>query len=249
MNNTPPFTVKDYYIWERSILYTSYGPADVWNIAAGYINRNAFDVNLTIPGMINGNTYSDVPISIEKIKEPCKKVVKMTGRQNEGHAPLQQLYHPLHVFVKMNNELVFAKDLKIGDVLASINTSITVVYVEIFDHKESGWYKLTTEGNSINCFVDLYLTFPTKQEHLDKYNIELNEQSVDSIEYSLPTVEKIVDEPILADIVEVESIHDTDTTDNFTSIIDINIEEELDILINTPTLTTRDGSAPFSINY
>jgi hypothetical protein len=204
-----------------------------------YLAMNRFDTNLSVTGMLNNKSYNDIPIDISKMSVAPTKVIKMTGRQNAGQAPSTAFFHPLHIFCKTNSSLVFAKDLKAGDVIVALQSEVRVEYVDIFDRKSSNWYVLTTKGDSPNAFIDLYLTFPTKTSDLEKYENRLVEQSVEELEYAVP-------------VSNVEEITDFDNTvgqyfdepdKSIESLFESSSDEEAALLkeINKPTLRNRAG--------
>lgn len=173
-----------YIVWSHSEIYTNFGMAEAWMMKQDYDIKGKFDYNVILPGIYNAQSHDDKPISISTFTTPSSKVVKMTYRQNSVQGPRTALYNPLSIFWRVDDVRVRARDLKYGDVLASVFGEVTVIDSELVDYESSVWYLLTTEGFSPNIGLNILLTFPIDFADLEKFETEMAERRLLESEYS-----------------------------------------------------------------
>lgn len=178
-----------YFIWEKTDIYTSYGISETWLLFREYWAAKRFDPILRLPGMLNNRSYQDTPEEIVPLQTPSSKVYYITTRANEAQAARRSFYSPMHKFCKTNGELVFAKDLKVGDVIVALMSEVKVEYIEIMDYGESHWLTLTTKGESPNIFVNSLLTFPSTFQDLMNFETSQDVSFVEKMEYEEPKTE------------------------------------------------------------
>lgn len=177
--------MNNYFIWEKSNIYTNFGSADLWILNKEYGQFNKFDDRVLSIGMLNNKTYNDKLVQIMPLNPASSKVIQLTYRQNNAQEPLLSFYNPMHKFVKTSGETVYAKDVKPGDTLVAIQSEVIVTYVSIEDQNESIWYVLSTAGQSPNIFINMLLTFPSTTEELEQFELSLNAKAVDELEYKV----------------------------------------------------------------
>ena len=51
--------MNNYFIWEKSNIYTNFGSADLWILNKEYGQFNKFDDRVLSIGMLNNKTYND----------------------------------------------------------------------------------------------------------------------------------------------------------------------------------------------